>query len=277
MDQMMQPQFIQIGSQTIAYYETNGEPPGALLVHGNSSSALIFRNQLESSLGEDFRLVAIDLPGHGHSSWATNPQATYTLPGYASFLVSITERLKLTEAVFVGWDLGGHIILEASPQFPHAAGLMIFGTPPLGKPADLSTALLPHPTRDYCFRTELPETEVRQWLTAHFKPGLPDVPQRLMADVRRTDRQVRFILGQSIAVGNYQDEIEIVGRLTQPLGVLYGEEDQLINRTYIEDLTMPTLWRGAGQLIPEAGHSPQWEQPTRFNTLLKTFIEETMR
>lgn len=273
----MPPQFIQIGSQTIAYYETNGEPPGVMLIHGNSSSALIFRNQLESSLGEEFRLVAIDLPGHGHSSWATNPQATYTLPGYASFLVSIAERLNLTEAVLVGWNLGGHIILEASRQLPGAPGLMIFGTPPLEQPADLSAALLPHLTKNHIFTAELPEREVKKWMTACFKPDLVEVPQRSMADVRRTDRQVRSILGQSIVAGNYQDEVEIVSRLTRPLGILHGEQDQLINRAYIEALTIPTLWRGAVQLIPEAGHSPQWEQPARFNTRLKIFIEEMLR
>jgi len=51
----------------------------------------------------------------------------------------------------------------------------------------------------------------------------------------------------------------------------------MVNVSYISSLTMPTLWRGAVQIIPKAGHAPHWEQPERFNTLLEAFIEETAR
>ncbi|MBI5676056.1 MAG: hypothetical protein HZC48_09585 [Nitrospirae bacterium] len=35
-----------------------------------------------------------------------------------------------------------------------------------------------------------------------------------------------------------------------------------------------SLWRGDLQIIPNAGHLAQWEQPERFNRLLEEFIEE---
>jgi pimeloyl-ACP methyl ester carboxylesterase len=38
---------------------------------------------------------------------------------------------------------------------------------------------------------------------------------------------------------------------------------------------MPTLWRGAVQTIPGAGHAPQWETPEAFDALLAAFIAET--
>ena len=42
---------------------------------------------------------------------------------------------------------------------------------------------------------------------------------------------------------------------------------------YISGLKMPTLWRGAIQFIPDAGHTPNWEQPEAFNALLEAFIQ----
>jgi pimeloyl-ACP methyl ester carboxylesterase len=38
---------------------------------------------------------------------------------------------------------------------------------------------------------------------------------------------------------------------------------------------MPTLWRGAVQVIPGAGHTPHWETPEAFDALLAAFVNET--
>jgi pimeloyl-ACP methyl ester carboxylesterase len=49
----------------------------------------------------------------------------------------------------------------------------------------------------------------------------------------------------------------------------------LVSLDYIKGLTMPTLWRGAPQVITDAGHAPQWEQPEQFNALLEALLLET--
>ena len=63
--------------------------------------------------------------------------------------------------------------------------------------------------------------------------------------------------------------------LEAPLAVLHGAEEQLVNGAYYATLAMPTLWRGAVQTIPGAGHAPQWETPQAFDALLAAFLEET--
>jgi pimeloyl-ACP methyl ester carboxylesterase len=273
----MQSQTMQIGAQTIAFRQSAGTGPPALLVHGNSSSGLSFQHQLEGPLGEEFRLVAIDLPGHGQSEPAADPQATYTLPGYASIVVGIAEQLGLKEAVLVGWSLGGHIVLEASGQLPEAAGFMIFGTPPIGFPPAMAEAFMPHPAMNCAFRAELSEEEMVAFVTAFFAPDVTDIPERFKADVRGTDGRARQVMGGSIGPGGYEDEVEVVAHLSVPLAIVHGEREQLINGAYISALTMPTLWRGAVQIIPEAGHALHWEQPERFNGLLEAFIRETAK
>lgn len=270
----MQAQTLQIGSHSIAVYQSPGTGPAALLVHGNSSSGRSFQHQLEGALGERFRLVAMDLPGHGQSAPAADPQTTYTLPGYASVVVGVAEQLGLTEAVFVGWSLGGHILLEASDQLPNAAGWMIFGTPPVGFPPAMTEAFLPNPVMEVAFKPDLTEEEITAYAAAFFKPGA-SVPDIFLEDIRRTDGQARLILGSSIAPGGYKDEIEIVANLAAPLAILHGEHEQLVNERYISALNIPTLWRGAVQIIPDAGHAPHWEQPDRFNALLEAFLLET--
>lgn len=270
----MEPKTVQVNSHTIAYYESAGKGRPALLVHGNSCSRLSYRRQLESPLGQKHRIVAIDLPGHGDSQRAADPQSLYTLPGYAGIVVGAAEQLGLNDAVFVGWSLGGHIVLEASAQLPRASGFMIFGTPPLAFPPAMAEAFLPHPSMAAAFKAELTEAEMDDFVAAFFKTGTREIPEFFKSDIRRTDGRARAELGGSIRPGGYRDEIEVVGHLTVPLAIVHGEQEQLVNGSYFRALTMPTLWRGAVQVVPDAGHAPQWEQPEQFNALLEAFIQE---
>lgn len=270
----MQAQTLQISSQTIAYYDSEGKGPAVLLIHGNSSSSRSFQHQLDSPLGKKFRLVAMDLPGHGQSEAAPNPQATYTLPGYAGVVAEVAEKLSLTEAVFVGWSLGGHIVLEAADTLSSAAGFVIFGTPPIGFPPAMDQAFFPNPAMGAAFKADLTAEEMDAFVAAFFKPDTANIPASFHADIRQTDGQARAVMGGSIGPDGYKDELEVVANLTIPLAVLHGEQEQLVNTAYISGLTMPTLWREVVQIIPDAGHAPHWEQPEPFNTLLEAFINE---
>lgn len=271
---MIDKEMLQVAGQSIAVYQSRGTGPAALLVHGNSSSSRSFQHQLEGPLGERFRLVAMDLPGHGESPPASDPPATYTLPGYAKIMVGVAEQMGLANGVFVGWSLGGHIVLEASDQLPNAAGRVIFGTPPVGFPPAMAEAFLPHPAMTVAFHPSPTDEEMAAYVAAFFKPGAA-VPDFCYADIRRTDGQARAVLGGSIGPGGYRDEVEIVANLTAPLAILHGEHEQLVSLAYIQGLTIPTLWRGAVQVIADAGHAPHWEQPDQFNALLEAFLLET--
>jgi pimeloyl-ACP methyl ester carboxylesterase len=269
----MLPNTIDVDGQSIAYISSAGTGPAIVLIHGNSASHAAFLRQIESPLGQRYRVVALDLPGHGASANASDPPNTYTLPGYARILASFSAHLGLETAVFVGWSLGGHIVLEASDLLPKAAGLVIFGTPPLAYPPDMAAAFFPHPAMGAVFQETLNDNDASAFVTAFFKPGTSEIPARFLADARRTDGQARVQLGASIMPGNYRDEVAIVANLTTPLAILHGEHEQLANAAYMQTLTMPSLWRKAIQIIPDAGHAPQWEQPERFNALLDEFVQ----
>lgn len=270
----MKSRTIHVGAQEIGVYESTGTGPAALLVHGNSCSGQSFRHQLQSPLGKKHQLVAIDLPGHGESAPAADPQAAYNLPGHAQIVRGVAEQLGLNDAVLVGWSLGGHVVLEATALLPDAPGFMIFGTPPIGFPPAMGDAFLPNPSMAAAFKADLTDEEVEAFVKALFKPGFHPIPHWFEADIRRTDGQARAYLGASIGPGGYRDEVEVVGNLAVPLAVLHGEHEQLVNLAYINTLTMPTLWRGAVQVIADAGHAPHWEQPEQFNALLEAFIHE---
>jgi pimeloyl-ACP methyl ester carboxylesterase len=265
-----------VETKTIAYRESGGTGTSLLLVHGNSSSSESFAQQLGGSFGASHRVIAIDLPGHGDSDPAADPAGTYHLPGYAAVVAELARQLGLGEGIVVGWSLGGHIVLEAAKLLPRAAGFVIFGTPPLAIPPDLANAFLPHPAIGAAFVEDLTRDQMEGFAAACLAPdtGLDVAP--LVAAMARADGRARATMAASIVAGDFDDEVEIVRNLDRPLAVLLGECEQLVNGGYLGVLDMPTLWRGRVQIIPGAGHTPQWETPERFNELLAAFAAEVI-
>jgi pimeloyl-ACP methyl ester carboxylesterase len=258
----------------MAVHESAGEGPALVLIHGNSSSSRSFSRQLDGPLGRRFRLVAVDLPGHGESDDAKDPSA-YTLPEYASAVRAAVDALGLDEAHFVGWSLGGHVALEMAPTLPQARGLVIFGTPPIASGEAMREAFLPNPALRFAFQEIIDRVEASTYVAAFFRPGFPDIPPFFLEDALRTDRRARSNLRVSVGAGEVRDEAAVVRDLKVPLAVLHGGEEQLVNGSYFGSVPMPTLWRGAVQMIPDAGHAPQWETPQAFDALIGAFVTET--
>lgn len=269
----MQYKEIEINGQKIAYYESKGRGTAVVMIHRFSGRC--FQKQLESPLGEKYRIITIDLPGHGMSDKTLEPEKTYTLPGYAEVLVSFARELGLQKAAFVGWSVGGHIILEAADRLS-ASGLMVFGAPPISSLAEYQEACFPNPALSSIFNRELTDGEISAWVAACFRPGTNNIPDFLATDIKETDGREREILGVSAITGNFKNEVEVVGGLNIPIAIIQGEKDQITNPAYLRKLNIPTLWRGEIQIIPDAGHTPQWEQPEAFNLLLEEFIEEVV-
>lgn len=266
----MEAKTIKTDTGQIAWRQSSGTSPAIVLVHGNSASSNAFARQLEGPLGQKYRVIAFDLPGHGESGNAADPAKTYNMPGYAGVLMDVVNHLGVQDAVFAGWSLGGHIVLEAAPDLTDAKGFVIFGTPPLGLPPAMGDAFLPHPAMEFTFSSAMNEEQASAYVAAAFRPGVTDLPAAMIADVLRTDGRARA----QLLAPSARDQIEVAANLTQPLAVLHGAQEQLINGDYFKGLKMPTLWRGAVQVIDHAGHIPQWEQAETFNELLDAFATD---
>lgn len=260
---------VQLGAQTIAGLESPGAGRPILLVHGNSSSSRIWQKQLQGPLGDKFRIIAIDLPGHGASSRPPEPEQDYTGDGYAKVIAAVVRELGLENPIVVGWSLGGHAVINAAAAMPGAAGLMIFGTPPVSHAADGFSGF--KGLSATTFTPEPGEAQIDAWIGTCFAPGYAPIPAFVMEDFRKTDGNARGYLGAAAQAGRFADEVEIVRNLKIPLAIVQGSEEQIVDLGYLQRLPAPTLWRGAVQVVDGAGHATQWENPEAFNRLLDEF------
>jgi pimeloyl-[acyl-carrier protein] methyl ester esterase len=95
------------------YLEINGSGPDLVLLHGWGLNVRVWDGLVQELRGR-FRLIAVDLPGHGRSPWTpgrnTPAEQAWLLH---STLTPISNRYSL-----LGWSLGGQIALDLAAAMP---------------------------------------------------------------------------------------------------------------------------------------------------------------
>ena len=270
----MHPQTIEINNLELTWYEGRSQGTPIVFLHGNSLSSEIFNEQFaDPVLADHYRLIALDLPGHGESAHSDDPIKDYSIPGLVNHLVTFVEQMKLDKAVFVGHSLGGHLLIEAYPKLKdHMLGMVIFGAPPFSMPPDIDKTHLEHDAQYLVYQEDLTEEEIHLFAGACMREGHED-PDLLMDTVRHSDPDMRAGLGHSFSKGELQDEAKIIGEIDRPIAIFHGKGDQLINGKYFEELNIPNLWQGKVHYIDQAGHCPQLENPEAFDKLLDEFVK----
>jgi len=257
----------------IAVAQSAGSGLSIVFIHGNSSCKEAFRKQYESPLGEQYRMIAMDLPGHGGSSNAIDPAKTYSMPGYAAVVGEVLDRLRVERAVVVGWSLGGHIALEMVKSWPGVVGIMITGAPPVRRDMEAITAgFQPSPALFLAGKSDFTADDYKAFgeLTLGKLVGNAE----LQAALHRTDGRARQMMFESLMAGQASDQREIAETSSAPIAVVNGEKDPLVNLKYISGLSYRTLWDEHCFILRELAHVPFLEAPEVFNRLLGRFIAD---
>lgn len=273
----MTDRMVETSGATLAVSESGSDGPPVLLIHGNSSCKEVFRNQMQGELGRRHRMIAFDLPGHGASSDAREPETVYTIPGYAALAVELMEeRLGLERYAVFGWSLGGHIGIDMLSRSDRIAGLMISGTPPAGKhPGALDEAFLPSEHMGLAGKREFTDAEADAYARATAGENAP-YEDFLGAAVRRTDGRARETMIAAFAAGMGESQQKIVGENATPLAIVNGAEEPFANNAFTQAQSYANLWEGKVHLLPGLGHAPFWEAPEVFDPYLERFLGEVL-
>jgi pimeloyl-[acyl-carrier protein] methyl ester esterase len=95
------------------HVEVNGSGPDLVLLHGWGLNVRVWDGLVEE-MSERFRMITVDLPGHGQSEWSsgrgTPAEQAWLLH---STLASVSNRYSL-----LGWSLGAQIALDLAAAMP---------------------------------------------------------------------------------------------------------------------------------------------------------------
>lgn len=267
--------FIETSRGQVALTISGAGSTNLLFIHGNSASKSVFKNQVDSDLAKSYRMVSIDLLGHGDSANSTNSHSDYTVKSYANLVCEVVKMMELSSVVIVGWSLGGHIAIEAVAQGLDATGMVITGTPPVGPGVEhMRDAFKTTETMGLTGKQVFTETDVKNYAAA-IMGGEKYVSNEILTTVSRTDGISRPIMLENFTSDRtLHDQRKLVESWDNPIAVFHGEEDTFVQTKYLNSLSWNNLWRQKIHLFKNAGHAPFWEMPENFNRLLSEFLNE---
>ena len=109
----------------IAYAEYGEGPRALVLAHGLLMNRHMYDNLAPVMASRGFRVIAVDLLGHGISDKPTDMRA-YSMPAFGDQLAALVDHLELDQPVVGGTSLGANAALEMATRHPHKArGLFI--------------------------------------------------------------------------------------------------------------------------------------------------------
>jgi pimeloyl-ACP methyl ester carboxylesterase len=96
------------------YYEEKGSGPAIVFVHGWCCDHTHFTRQA-NYFGERFRVVSVDLRGHGVSD---KPADEYTMPLFADDVAFVCRELGIGRVVAAGHSMGGNVVAAMAARHP---------------------------------------------------------------------------------------------------------------------------------------------------------------
>jgi pimeloyl-ACP methyl ester carboxylesterase len=109
---------VKIGDLDIFYREAGSkDAPAILLLHGFPTSSQMFRN-LIPALGDNYRVIAPDYPGYGHSSMPPRDKFAYTFDNLAKVIDEFTETVGLSKYALYVQDYGAPVGYRLASQHP---------------------------------------------------------------------------------------------------------------------------------------------------------------
>src|ERR1700730_9529001 len=110
--------FAEVDGVGVHYQEAgNASDPAVVLIHGFSSSTLVWSRVFLRLAGAGFRVIALDLLGYGYSGKPRHGQ--YTIESQARMVVGLLETLGIERANIVGSSYGGAVAATCALDYPH--------------------------------------------------------------------------------------------------------------------------------------------------------------
>ncbi|WP_416067370.1 alpha/beta fold hydrolase [Rhizobium sp. ZK1] len=256
----------------IATEMTAGRGMDVVLIHGNSSCRGVFERQMKSGLGETYRLICFDLPGHGQSGDAYEKERTYPLPGLADAALEVLDALGVRNPVLLGWSLGGHVAIEMVSRRKDFRGLFIAGTPPVGE--NISEGFRGSLLKGLAGSSAFSQEQATQFADRVFDSAA--TPELALA-ASRTDGDFRTTLFSQARIAEKSNQREVVSSTQTLTAVVNGAADPIIDLDYVDRVPYANLWRKRCFRIDFAGHAPFLQTSAVFNHYVAEFLQDIER
>lgn len=244
-----------------------GEIP-IIFLHGFPFDKNAWNSQLEF-LKPEFRAIAIDIRGFGKSKDEESP---LSIDLFADDLIAFMDALSIEKAIVCGLSMGGFITLNAQNRYPHRFEAMILcDTQCISDTAEV---------RENRYKTidDIKEN------------GVSDFNEKFVHDVfhknsienkRELVRQLRSVVFTNsqqiicqglVALAERSETCSTLSNVSIPTLIICGRED-IITPLAQSEMMRDSITSSTLEIIEEAGHVSNLEQPKIFNKLIYDFLK----
>lgn len=243
--------------ELVINYERLGSGPTVLLVHGWADSLSTFYD-IQRSLGKNYDVVSLDLPGFGQS---TQPRKAWNLDNYAQFLSSFCIKLRLNIFGIVGHSNGGAIvIIGLSNKYISANKLVLLSSAGIRNKQLVKKQTLKVVAKSgKALTTVLPgsiKNHIRQRFYGRIGSDLLIAPGM--------EETFKLVIGQDV-----QDQ---ASTLNLPTLIIYGQNDKVTPVEYGQ-LLAEKIKGSELKVLDNAEHFVQSDQPYQVEKLIREFFQ----
>ena len=282
----MEPEikYFTFDSYNYAYRTSSGSTRDIILLHGSAETSYFFWRNFFTEFGDKYRVVAIDLRGHGNSA---SPPNGYSAASQANLVMGLINILRLKKPVVIGHSLGGIIAAKYAIIFPSSlSSLVLYDCPISGNfihdlkfifdiPLSVSfpLGLVSIPTLGkyfFKFRTSKTTQKLLKDLKVFCDPDEYLTDEMIIEAMKVTYPGLAKSIRCAILGGNLMNELN---KIQAPTLVIRGEHDILAPKEWMRQVT-DSIPNAILAEIPGAAHLPLIEKPQEFNSVVENFISQ---
>jgi magnesium chelatase accessory protein len=239
--------FVQTKHGRLHYLEA-GQGPTLVLLHSNGASAFQYE-QVLPRFAERWRVLALDMPGHGDSDPITRH---YSIEMYAQAVVSFLDALKIDRAAVAGDSVGGSICIALAHDHAERTQPVIISETPLRSDEEWEK------TWPRIEATYSQPTQDMDELKPRFRAATPELLKRWNTDRNKASAWTMVDVMWAMR------EFDAVGALRArkgPAAVIVGAKGNVVsNRAPYDD----SVGKELVAVLPDCGHFPMIDDPALF-------------
>jgi pimeloyl-ACP methyl ester carboxylesterase len=253
--------------------EVHGSGPGLMLVHGFGGAKEDFADHVPA-LARDHTVVVFDHRGHGASDKPAD-RAAYSLARLSADTVQVADGVGLGEFRLLGHSMGGMVSRRVALDHRDRVTALVMMDTSAGPIPGFDPSLMEIAAEVALEQGKDKLKELLDWAPALDTPayvrtlaereGYREFVERKWADLSEVMWGT-----MAIALANQPDDLAEMSTLPCPVLLLVGEQDSPFIAA--AQLMLEAIPGAHHVVIPDAGHSPQFENPTAWYEALSTFL-----
>jgi len=260
---------ITINNLTVSYSDHGpDDAPVIIFIHGFPLNKSMWNIQVEA-LKENYRVIAYDIRGHGNSDPGIDE---FSIELFVIDLLRLMEKLRIEKSILCGLSLGGYIALNAVLKHPDRFdGLILNDTQCIADTPEIKenrcNAIISIKEKGVeQYADEIIKKLFAQETFTKNKNVVDAVKEMIISTQKQSLCNTLHALAERKETCDQLPEINI------PVLIMVGEEDKITPIAAAQQMHEKIL-NSKLEIIQQAGHLSNLENPTAFNTHLVNFLE----